>query len=211
MRSGGHGGASAKRRSAPGSHSRRTVPRCSMATPSSRGALERGTPPASPITRGSEDYGDDDDGETLASGCMHAAHAGALTQVVVGLTSMSPAAGTTLQPPLISQQPFAHPAGPPSALSTQRREKGKSSHSAESKTSSSTRRLRSSPSASESPSLASPRFLDAVPVPAPRTAQEFEGFPNDLGLHTAGIERLSSGFPSPRIGGPHGKQDRQAP
>ncbi|KAH9025968.1 hypothetical protein EDB85DRAFT_1893635 [Lactarius pseudohatsudake] len=116
----------------------------------------------------------------------------------------------------ISQQPSAHPAVPPPAvppLHTQRSKKGKSSRSSASKTSSSSRRSRSSPSASQSPSLASPvatQFLDAA-APAPRTAQEFEGFPSDLGLHTAGIERLSSGFPSPGIGGRrNGKRDMGA-
>ncbi|KAH9047128.1 hypothetical protein EDB84DRAFT_1462880 [Lactarius hengduanensis] len=116
----------------------------------------------------------------------------------------------------ISQQPSAHPAVPPPAvppLHTQRGKKGKSSRSSASKTSSSSRRSRSSPSASQSPSLASPvatQFLDAA-APAPRTVQEFEGFPSDLGLHTAGIERLSSGFPSPGIGGRrNGKRDMGA-
>jgi hypothetical protein len=74
------------------------------------------------------------------------------------------------------------------------------------------KRSRPSPSASQLPSsLSSPvattRFSsDAVPVLAPptelRTTQEFEGFPNDLGMHTVGIGRLSSGFPSLGIGGP---------
>lgn len=109
----------------------------------------------------------------------------------------------------ISQQPAARPvvlAPPPPA----RRKKSKSSRSSESasKTSSS-KQSHSSPSASQSPSLASPvptRFSDEVAAPSAELhpTQRFEGFPNDLGLHlhTAGIERLSSGFPSPGIGGP---------
>jgi hypothetical protein len=44
-------------------------------------------------------------------------------------------------------------------------------------------------------------WMLSLPHRAPRT-QQFEGFPNDLGLHTVGIERLSSGFPSPGFGGP---------
>jgi hypothetical protein len=104
----------------------------------------------------------------------------------------------------ISQQPSA--AAPPLSPA-QRGKKDKSSRSSTSKTSSSSRRShsRSSPSASQSPSLASPvatQFLDAVPAPPRATQQQFEGFPNDLGLHTVGIERLSSGFPSPGFGGP---------
>ncbi|KAN0134173.1 hypothetical protein V8E53_007945 [Lactarius tabidus] len=103
----------------------------------------------------------------------------------------------------ISQQPSAAAPLPPA----QRSKKDKSSRSSTSKTSSSSRRShsRSSPSASQSPSLASPvatQFLDAVPAPPRATTQQFEGFPNDLGLHTVGIERLSSGFPSPGFGGP---------
>ncbi|KAF8268572.1 hypothetical protein EI94DRAFT_1727364 [Lactarius quietus] len=113
----------------------------------------------------------------------------------------------------ISQQPSAAPPLAPAP----HRKKGKSSRSSASKTSSSSRRTHSSPSASQSPSLASPvatQFLDAEPTaPPPRAAaaQQFEGFPNDLGLQTAGIERLSSGFPSPGFGGPrNGKRDMGA-
>jgi hypothetical protein len=49
--------------------------------------------------------------------------------------------------------------------------------------------------------VATTQFLDA-PSAELRTTQGFEGCPNDLSLHTVGIERLSSGFPSPGIGGP---------
>ena len=117
----------------------------------------------------------------------------------------------------ISQQPLPSSAAPPPAQRSKSGKSGKSSRSSASKTSSSSRRShsRSSPSASQSPSLASPvatQFLEAVPAPAPpRATQQFEGFPNDLGLHTAGIERLSSGFPSPGFGGPrNGKRDMGA-
>jgi hypothetical protein len=114
----------------------------------------------------------------------------------------------------ISQQPSTHPAAsaqaPPPPV---RHTKKKLSRSSASKTSSSSKRSRSSPSASQSPSLASPvapQFSGAftAPSPASRTAQEFENLPNVPSLHTVGIERLSSGFPSPGIGGPrNGKRD----
>ena len=131
-------------------------------------------------------------------------------------TSTSLSSGQQGQPynhHYISQQPLPSAAAPPPAQRSKKAKK--SSRSSASKTSSSSRRShsRSSPSASQSPSLASPvatQFLEAVPAPA-RAAQQFEGFPNDLGLHTAGIERLSSGFPSPGFGGPrNGKRDMGA-
>ena len=199
------------------------------------GSGGRRPPPASPFTRSSEDYRDDDDEDEDEDDEEGDFGAGAYARRTRGgsdsgrgsdsrsRTSTSLSSGPQQQQAqpynhhYISQQPSAHPAAPPSAvppLPTQRSKKGKSSRSSASKTSSS-RRSHSSPSASQSPSLASPvasQFLDGVfPTPAPRTAQGFEGFPNDLGLHTAGIERLSSGFPSPGIGGPrNGKRDMGA-
>ena len=123
----------------------------------------------------------------------------------------------------ISQQPSARPtaqATQPPPPPARRPSKNKSSRS-----SSSSKRTRSSPSASQSPSIASPvapQFSDAsvAPVPppspfasaVPRAGQEFGGLKNAPGpLHTAGIERLSSGFPSPGLGGPrNGKRDMGA-
>ncbi|KAH9983822.1 hypothetical protein BJV74DRAFT_849407 [Russula compacta] len=99
----------------------------------------------------------------------------------------------------ISQQPTAHHPSvlPPPPVRRANAKNHKSSRSS------------SSPSASQSPSLASPvapQFSDAAAVP--RTAQEFGGFPRGPSLHTGGIERLSSGFPSPGFGGPrNGKRD----
>ncbi|KAI0258382.1 hypothetical protein BC834DRAFT_975201 [Gloeopeniophorella convolvens] len=80
---------------------------------------------------------------------------------------------------------------------------------------SSSRRSRSSPSASQSPSLASPvagQFPDAQLVLHSPPPREFEGFPHGLGVHTAGIEGLAAGFPSPGIGGGarNGKRDMGA-
>ena len=104
----------------------------------------------------------------------------------------------------ISQQPIAHHPGMPHVRRTNAKNHKMSR-------SSSSKRSRSSPSASQSPSLGSPvapaQFSDAAAAAAsaaaiPRTAQEFEGFPRGPSLHTGGIERLSSGFPSPGIGGP---------
>ncbi len=127
----------------------------------------------------------------------------------------------------ISQQPPAQPAATTDAhLLPVRRTKNKSSRSSASKSSSSsassTKRTRSSHSASLSPSLASP-VASAAPLPTtsttpstalPRTAPQetFEGFTNKgPRLQTAGIERQSSGFPSPGIGGPrNGKRDMGA-
>lgn len=119
----------------------------------------------------------------------------------------------------ISQQPSARPtarAPQPPPPPARRTSKNKSSRS-----SSSSKRTRSSPSASQSPSIASPvasHFSDAVHPPSPlasavpRAGQEFDGFKNGPSpLHTAGIERLSSGFPSPGLGGPrNGKRDMGA-
>ncbi len=119
----------------------------------------------------------------------------------------------------ISQQPSARstaqaPQPPPPPA--RRTSKNKSSHS-----SSSSKRTRSSPSASQSPSIASPvapQSPDAVHPPSlfasavPR-AGESDGFKNGPSpLHTAGIERLSAGFPSPGLGGPprNGKRDMGA-
>ncbi|KAI0253452.1 hypothetical protein BJV78DRAFT_1281001 [Lactifluus subvellereus] len=105
----------------------------------------------------------------------------------------------------ISQQPAAHLAvlaPPPHAPA--RRKKSKSTRSSESASKTSSSKLsHSSHSASQSPSLASPvatQFSDGVAASSGelRPTQR----PNDLGLHTVGIERLSSGFPSPGIGGP---------
>ncbi|KAI0297399.1 hypothetical protein BC826DRAFT_165458 [Russula brevipes] len=117
----------------------------------------------------------------------------------------------------ISQQPSTHPAAsaqapPPPVRHTK---KMKLSRSSASKASSSSNRSRSPPSAAQSPSLGSPvapqfsgAFTVPTPPPASRTAQEFENLPNVPSLHTAGIERLSSGFPSPGIGGPrNGRRD----
>ncbi|KAH9171550.1 hypothetical protein EDB89DRAFT_2070655 [Lactarius sanguifluus] len=187
--------------------------------------------PASPFARSSEgDYQDDDDddeeeGDFGAGAYARRTRGGSdsgrgsdsRSRTSTSLSSgPQQQQGPSYNHHYISQQPSAHPAVPPPAvpsLHTQRSKKGKSSRSSASKTSSSSRRSRSSPSASQSPSLASPvatQFLDAA-APAPRTAQEFEGFPSDLGLHTAGIERLSSGFPSPGIGGRrNGKRDMGA-
>jgi hypothetical protein len=183
-----------------------------------------------PASQGSSEYRDDDDEDDEEEGDFGA---GVYARRSRGgsdsgrgsdsrsRTSTSLSSGPKLQQQqaqpynhhYISQQPSASPALPPA----QRSKKGKSSRSSASKTSSSSRRShsRSSPSASQSPSLASPvatQFLDPVPAP-PRstTQQQFEGFPNDLGLHTVGIERLSSGFPSPGFGGPrNGKRDMGA-
>ncbi|KAI9462881.1 hypothetical protein BJY52DRAFT_117178 [Lactarius psammicola] len=197
------------------------------------GSGDRRPPPASPFARGSEDYRDDDDedeeGDFGAGAYARRTRGGSDSgrgSDSRSRTSTSLSSGPQQQQGqpynhhYISQQPSAHPAVPPPPppvmppLPAQRSKKGKSSRSSASKTSSSSRRSHSSPSASQSPSLASPvatQFSDAVPAPAPRTAQEFEGFPSDLGLHTAGIERLSSGFPSPGIGGRrNGKRDMGA-
>jgi hypothetical protein len=134
-----------------------------------------------------------------------------------------PHSGHSIQPynhHYISQQPPAD--GP---LLPVRRSKNKSSRSSASKSSSSsassTKRSRSSPSAPLSPSLASP-VASAAPLPTttntnttitpaapPRTApQETSSGPK---LQTVGVERQSSGFPSPGIGGPrNGKRDMGA-
>ncbi|KAH8992736.1 hypothetical protein EDB92DRAFT_1945144 [Lactarius akahatsu] len=192
------------------------------------GSGGRRPPPASPFARSSEgDYRDDDDddeGDFGAGAYARRTRGGSdsgrgsdsRSRTSTSLSSGPQQHGQPYNHHYISQQPSAHPAVPPPAvppLHTQRSKKGKSSRSSASKTSSSSRRSRSSPSASQSPSLASPvatQFLDAA-APAPRTAQEFEGFSSDLGLHTAGIERLSSGFPSPGIGGRrNGKRDMGA-
>lgn len=192
------------------------------------GSSGRRPPPASPFARGSEDYRDDDDddddedeeGDFGAGAYARRTRGGSdsgrgsdsRSRTSTSLSSGPQQQGQPYNHHYISQQPSAHPAVPPPPA--QRSKKGKSSRSSASKTSSSSRRSRSSPSASQSPSLASPvatQFLDAATAPAPRTAQEFEGFPSDLGLHTAGIERLSSGFPSPGIGGRrNGKRDMGA-
>ncbi|KAH9005565.1 hypothetical protein EDB86DRAFT_1458887 [Lactarius hatsudake] len=181
--------------------------------------------PASPFARSSEgdsrdDDEDDDEGDFGAGAYARRTRGGSdsgrgsdsRSRTSTSLSSGPQLHGQPYNHHYISQQPSAHPAVPPPAV-THRSKKGKSSRSSASKTSSSSRRSRSSPSASQSPSLASPvatQFLDAA-APAPRTAQEFEGFPSDLGLHTAGIERLSSGFPSPGIGGRrNGKRDMGA-
>jgi hypothetical protein len=123
------------------------------------------------------------------------------------------------------QQPGARPTmhAPPPRPPVQRTKKDKSSRS-----SSSSKRSRSSPSASQSPSIASPvaqQFSDTIGAPAPapahapspfasvpRVAQELGGFSKGPSpLLTAGIERLSSGFPSPGLGGPrNGKRDMGA-
>lgn len=118
----------------------------------------------------------------------------------------------------ISQQPggrsTAQASQPPPPPPARRTSKNKPSHS-----SSSSKRSRSSPSASQSPSIASPvapQFSDAIvaPVPpstVPRAGQEGDGLKSGPSLHTAGIERLSSGFPSPGLGGPrNGKRDMGA-
>ncbi|KAH9047473.1 hypothetical protein EDB83DRAFT_2403300 [Lactarius deliciosus] len=192
------------------------------------GSGGRRPPPASPFARSSEgDYQDDDEEEEgdfgagayarrTRGGSDSGRGSDSRSRTSTSLSSGPQQQGQSYNHHYISQQPLAHPAVPPPAvpsLHTQRSKKGKSSRSSASKTSSSSRRSRSSPSASQSPSLASPvatQFLDAA-APAPRTAQEFEGFPSDLGLHTAGIERLSSGFPSPGIGGRrNGKRDMGA-
>ncbi|KAI0302822.1 hypothetical protein B0F90DRAFT_170641 [Multifurca ochricompacta] len=114
------------------------------------------------------------------------------------------------------QQPTPTTALPLPLPSSKPKKNKLSSRSSGSKTtsSSSKRSVRSSLSAPQSPSLASPvvvQFPEAtVPEARPLVAeQEFEGFPSDLGLHTVSIERLSSGFPSPGIGGPrNGKRER---
>ncbi|KAH9059792.1 hypothetical protein EDB87DRAFT_744502 [Lactarius vividus] len=182
--------------------------------------------PASPFARGSEgDYrddvdDDDEEGDFGAGAYARRTRGGSdsgrgsdsRSRTSTSLSSGLQQQGQPYNHHYISQQPSAPPPVVPS-LRTQRSKKGKSSRSSASKTSSSSRRSRSSPSASQSPSLASPvatQFLDPV-APTPRTAQEFEGFPSDLGLHTAGIERLSSGFPSPGFGGRrNGKRDMGA-
>ena len=186
-------------------------------------------PPASPFARGSEDYRDDNDEEDedeegdfgagayarrTRGGSDSGRGSDSRSRTSTSLSSQQQQA----QPynhHYISQQPSAYTAAPlPPAVPAHRSKNGKSSRSSGSKTSSSSKRSRSSPSASQSPSLASPvaatQFLGAVPA-TPHTAREFEGFPSDLGLHTAGIERLSSGFPSPGFGGPrNGKRDMGA-
>jgi len=121
------------------------------------------------------------------------------------------------------QQPGARPTmhAPPPPPPVRRKKKDKSSRS-----SSSSKRSRSSPSASQSPSIASPvaqQFSDTIGAPAaapasspfasvPRATQELDGVSKSPSpLHTAGIERLSSGFPSPGLGGPrNGKRDMGA-
>ena len=185
----------------------------------------------SQFTRGSDEYRDNDDededehdeGDFGAGGYTRRSRGGSDSgrgSDSRSRTSTSLSSGPQPAQPYnhhyISQQPSAVPAPAQTvpALPAQRSKKGKSSRSSASKTtSSSSRRSHSSPSASQSPSLASPvatQFSDPAPVP-PRAAQQFEGFPNDLGLHTAGIERLSSGFPSPGFGGPrNGKRDMGA-
>ncbi len=179
-------------------------------------------PPPSSFARGSEDSRrDDEDGEEEGD-----FGAGAYARRTRGgsdsgrgsdsrsRTSSSLSPGLQQQQKQGQGQPYNHHyiAQQPSAQPAKRSKKGKSSRSSTSKTTSSSRRSRSSPSASQSPSLASPvatQFSDAPS--APRTTQEFEGAPNDLGLHTVGIERLSSGFPSPGFGGPrNGKRDMGA-
>jgi len=150
-------------------------------------------------------------------------------------TSTSVSASGQQQPPpppeaqsynhhYISQQPAALPALRRYSNSTSTKNKS-SSRSSASKVSSSSKRSRSRPS--QSPSIASPiapQFSDILgPQPAstttpsaaaPRQVQEFEDLPPNgpTRLHTAGIERLSSGFPSPGLGlgfgGPrNGKRD----
>jgi hypothetical protein len=112
------------------------------------------------------------------------------------------------------------PPPPPPPPPVRRTKKDKSSRS-----SSSSKRTRSSPSASQSPSIASPvapQFSLTIgggadaSVPS-RTAQELvDGInskvPSPSPLHTAGLERLSSGgFPSPGLGGPrNGRRDMGA-
>ena len=121
----------------------------------------------------------------------------------------------------ISQQPGARSTAQAPPPPARRTSKNKSSRS-----SSSSKRSPSSPSASQSPSLASPvapQFSDAIvaPVPhppspfasaVPRTGLGFDGVMNGPSpLHTAGIERLSAGFPSPGLGGPrNGRRDMGA-
>lgn len=118
-------------------------------------------------------------------------------------------------------RPTMHASPPPPPPPARRTKKDKSSRS-----SSSSKRSRSSPSASQSPSIASPvaqQFSDTTGAPAPlpasspfasvpRATQELDGFSKGPSpLHTAGIERLSSGFPSPGLGGPrNGKRDMGA-
>ncbi|KAH9954774.1 hypothetical protein BC827DRAFT_926849 [Russula dissimulans] len=119
-------------------------------------------------------------------------------------------------------QPYNHHyiSQQPSALSALRHSnststKNKSSRSSASRMSSSSKRSRSSQSSSRLASPNVPQFSDALGPPAPtptglpRQAQEFEDLPsNSPRLHTAAIERLSSGFPSPGLGGPrNGKRD----
>ncbi|KAI0062803.1 hypothetical protein BV25DRAFT_622658 [Artomyces pyxidatus] len=93
-------------------------------------------------------------------------------------------------------------------------------HRKSSSRSSKSSRSASSASASMSPSLPSPRaphFPDlggGVPVVSP-PEQEFEGFPNDLGVITSGLGMEvngAGGFPSPGLGGPRasGKRDMGA-
>ncbi|KAI0052040.1 hypothetical protein FA95DRAFT_1554009 [Auriscalpium vulgare] len=86
--------------------------------------------------------------------------------------------------------------------------KSKSSKSSRSRSSKST----SSASASASASLASPVAPQFISMPEPQ-AQEFEGFPGDMGAMHVVTEGLraegaggfpSGGFPSPRLGGPRG-------
>jgi hypothetical protein len=185
----------------------------------------------SPFARGSEDYRDDEEeddeddeeGDFGGSAYTRRTRGGSdsgrgsdsRSRTSTSLSPTGPHQGQPYNHHYISQQPSAVP--PPAqgapTLPAQRSKKGKSSRSSASKTSSSSRRSHSSPSASQSPSLASPvatQFSDAASAP-PHAAQQFEGFPNDLGLKTAGIERLSSGFPSPGFGGPrNGKRDMGA-
>jgi len=119
-------------------------------------------------------------------------------------------------------QPYNHHyiSQQPSALSALRHSnststKNKSSRSSVSRMSSSSKRSRSSQSPSRLASPDAPQFSDALGPPAPtptgvpRQAQEFEELPSNIPkLHTAAIERLSSGFPSPGLGGPrNGKRD----
>ena len=182
--------------------------------------------PLSPFVRGSEDYRDGDDKDDDEDDDEGDFGGGAYTRRTRGgsdsgrgsdsrsrtSTSLSSTGPQPYNHHYISQQPSAAP--PPATLPAQRSKKGKSSRSSASKTSSSSRRSHSSPSASLSPSLASPvatQFSDTASAPPPPAARRFEGFPNDLGLQTAGIERLSSGFPSPGFGGPrNGKRDMGA-